>query len=210
MENLKNVLNRIPYAMLVAGVILYLAYDWYTFETDLASPKLVKNAEIARLQDERQKLLTKVKEAEEFYRNLEAKRQELRTLATELSEMKAALSDEFDPSAFMKVILTEAKKLQLRVEDFAPTGKNQQEFYIEYEYGLKFKGLFAQLVGLMKRLSSVQTLVRVDDFEVTPSAPPTARYVELKGNIKIKAYRYAASAADQKAEELKKQQGKGG
>src|SRR5436189_273350 len=84
----------------------------------------------------------------------------------------------------IKMIDTEAKKVGLRIGGIRPAGekKSQDEFYYENTFTVAFKGIYAQVVVFLERLSKVSRIVRVDELNIEPlnkSAISVGRFVEL-------------------------------
>ena len=78
---------------------------------------------------------SKVKEeAEEFYKSLNVKREQIRIQADQLSEKKAIISEEVDVPAFIKMLVTEAKRVGLSVYSIKPAKENKEQFYIEQNF----------------------------------------------------------------------------
>ncbi|MGE0614310.1 MAG: type 4a pilus biogenesis protein PilO [Bacteriovoracia bacterium] len=207
MEQLKNILAKIPW---IPALLLYLGvyigyFGYYTFMNDpTQSEYLQKQADVERIRNDNIGLEKKAQDAEDFYRKLEEKRTEIRALATQLGEMKTTLSEELDVASFVKMVDTEAKKVGLRIGGIRPAGekKSQDEFYFENTFVVAFKGIYAQVVVFLERLSKVNRIVRVDELNVEPvnkSGLSVGRFVELQGDLKIKVYRYNASKADEVA-----------
>lgn len=202
MDQLKEILNRIPYAILVLITIVFYGYDYWQFENDVNSPLNIQRTIAEKSRTDIASKKAKIREAEEFYRSLEAKRQEIRALAIRLGEMKNTLSEEIDVPAFIKGVVTEAKKVGFRVESFKPNGDGRKKYYIENRFKLVFSAVFGQIVVFLKRLANMKRIVSVDEIDFLVKGDRKARYVELSGAMTIKAFRYVGSDADKKAEQL--------
>ena len=198
-DRIKDILERVPYSLFVGLYVVYTLYGYYSFNNDPASPLLTKQAEIQQVQAENQKLRDKIKLAQEFLRSLEAKKQRLRELTLRLEQMKATLSEDLDVGEFMKVAVTEARKVGLTVLRLRPDAATPKEQYFEQKFQMSFRGVFVQLLVFLDRMSKVQKIVRVDNFEVKPTGNQGAKYVTLEGNIELKVYKYMASKADELA-----------
>lgn len=176
----------------------FYAYGYYfTFLDDPASPLSTRKAELKAIRGQNQALEKKVQELEEFKRQLEAKKEEVRSIAQQLSETKGALEDDVRMPDFMKMLVSEAKRVGLAVQSITPSRKQAQEYYFEYPVELKFRGIYAQVFSFMNRLSNLQRIVRVDRFEMKPVSSAASKYVELEGVLQIKTFSYVGSKADQ-------------
>jgi Tfp pilus assembly protein PilO len=196
MDKLKEILERIPVGMLVALYVGYLGYDAYTFVNASDSPLGQKSAELQTVQKENGDLQVKIKKANDFFKSLDAKKAELRTLAQTLDDLKTTLSTETDVPGFMKMAVTEAKRVGLAVMGIKPLAEVEREYYKEQPFELEFRGVYVQLLVFLDRLSNVQNIVRVDDFDIKPIGLSTSRFVELDGVVKIKTYKYVGTKAD--------------
>jgi type IV pilus assembly protein PilO len=195
-EKLKELLNRIPVGLLASLYMGYLGYEYYSFTADDTSELVQRQQEVARTQQEVKTLEAKLKQGQEFLKNLDNKKVQLRELASKLDEMKGTLTNEIDVAAFVKLAITEAKKVGLNVLGLRPEGRNAKEFYEEQIFTMGFRGVYVQLVVFLERMASVQNIVRVDSFDLKPRGSQTAEHVEIEGTVELKAYRYLASKAD--------------
>lgn len=206
MEAFRAALDRyLPLIGLSLG--LYLGYDVYQFLTDPGSELVSKRAQMQNLEESNRQLETQVKQAEEFFKSLEAKKSEIRNLANQLNEMKVTLSNDLDVPSLLKVIAYEAQRVGLRVQSIKPGVMQKKELYVESSFDLEFRGVFAQLVIFMQRLAQAQRILKIENFSVEPiasagqsSTAAANRYVELKGVLQILAYAYNPSKADEIAE----------
>jgi Tfp pilus assembly protein PilO len=192
-ERLKEILNRIP----IAGVLLvfaaYLLYDYYSF---IHGEYQQRQTELQAVQAETQALTTKLAQAREFYKTLDQKRAELRSLAQQLEQMKATLADTTDVPAFMKMVVIEAARVGLTVLGLKPTTSQTYDYYVEQAFDLQYRSVYPQLVVFLERLSNLETIIRVDNFNAKRNGPSTAQFVELNGVLELRTYRYRTSKAD--------------
>jgi Tfp pilus assembly protein PilO len=201
LERLKEILEKIPITMLVGGYAIWLGYGWYEFTTSPESPLGLKMSEVESVKSENAKLENKLKEMQAFIRALDAKRTEIIRLAEQLAGMKASLSESLDVPEFLKMVNTEARKVGLTRIEVNPRDIKPKEYYAEHNFEMKFRGVYVQLFVFLDRLSQVQQIVRADDFSVKPIGSAMSRFVELEGTVRIKAYRYLGSKADEVARE---------
>jgi Tfp pilus assembly protein PilO len=200
-DRIFDILDKLPVVPILVLYGAWAGWDYYGFTTADDSPVRAREAQIQSAEEETRKTQAKLKELEEFARNLERKRAEVRGLASKLDEMKATLTEELDIPELVKLVVREAQKVGLTVVSIRPTEQKPSEFYVEQSFELAFKGVFVQLLVYLERLSSLERIVRVDNFDVKAAGASTSAYVELEGKIEVKAYRYNASSADQVAKE---------
>lgn len=202
MDALKDILRKVPYLILCLAYAAKLGYDYYSFMNDPASPLIQKQGQITQAQSRVEGLQTKLKQANEFFNSLERKRTEMRALAVELSEMKVSFTDELDVPAFIKQVATEAKLVRLRVSSIQPNKVLRESYYAKHVFDLDYSGAYVQLLAFMQRLSSVPNIVRIEGFQVKTRGDASRKVVEIDGRLRIAAFTYAGSAADDKAKEL--------
>jgi Tfp pilus assembly protein PilO len=188
MNQLKDILSKIPAVAILAAYALYLGYDYYDFTHDAASPLIQKQQGID-MQD-------KIKKAKEFYASLEARRGELRALALQLNELKATLSESLDLGAFIGTVVKEAEKVGLSVQGIKPSENKEGEYYTEQAFDMGFHGFYVQLLVLLDHLAGLERIIRVDKFTIKSTSAATAQYVDLEGTLQLKTYRYKGTDAD--------------
>ena len=110
-EKLKAALARIPIGLLLAVYAGYLGFDYYTFTAAPESPLIQKQSEYEALKKDNVVLQTKIKKANDFFKSLDAKKSELRKLAQTLEELKGTVTTDIDIPGFMKMIVTEARRV---------------------------------------------------------------------------------------------------
>ncbi len=190
---MKGIVNLIFFLTAV-----YLGWDYYSFTTDSTSPLGEQQAIIEQKKAEITEKETRLTAAKEFFANLEKKRDELRALSTELATMKSTLTENLDIPAFMKLVLTEAKRVGLTVTGLSPLQSQPKEFYIEQPFDLTFQGVYVQFIAFLDRLAQAERIVRVDDFAVKPrgTAARASKFVELEGSLKVRSYVYVGTKED--------------
>lgn len=202
-DKLRDLLDRIPMTLLVILFAAYVGYDYLQFLGDAPfvsnpnAPLLLKKKEVEAMTTENAKLKQRVDRLQDFMKNLEGKRAELRRLALDLEAMKTTLPENLDIPDFMKTVVTEAKKVGITVVGLKPTESFSKEYYGEQAFDFQFRGVYVQLLVFLERLSSIQKIVRVDNFSIKPMRDDPSRFVELEGVVQIKAYRYLRSKADE-------------
>lgn len=196
-ERLSELLEKIPILPLFFLGLVYLGWDGYQFVTDPTSPLGQKQTQLTAVQAENVRLEDKVKKAKEFFKSLDIKREEIRTLATQLEQMKTTLSDQLDVPRFIKLVITEAAKTGIRVVSIKPTEPKSYEYYLEQPFDLTFRGVYVQVLVFLERLANLDRVIRVDSFDIKRQGSSLAQYVDLGGVIRIKTYKYVGSRADE-------------
>jgi Tfp pilus assembly protein PilO len=196
MDKLKELLERIPFTMVLIAGLGYVGYGFYQFKYSPDSGLTQKTAESERISKENTDIDKRIKSAREFYRTLDQKRMELRQLAQQLDEMKATLTDQLDVPFLVKLFVTEAAKVGLTVVSIRPGQTKVEDYYAYQSFNLDFRAVYVQLLVFLERLSTVERIVRIETLNATPSGSQTSQYVELSGSIELKAYKYIGSKAD--------------
>lgn len=195
-EAFKDLLGKIPVLPVFFLGLGYFAYDFYSFSSDGASPLMQKRAQVTAIRAENTKLQEQVKKAQEFYKSLDRKREDLKALAQQLDQMRATLSDSLDIPQFIKMVITEAGKVGIRVLSIKPTESKKHEYYVEQAFDVSFRGVYLQTLVFLDRLASLERIIRVDNFDIKRQGSSLSQYVELGGTIQVKAFKYLGSKAD--------------
>src|SRR5205807_885579 len=145
-----------------------------------------KKAQVETIRAETATMQGKLKELAEFQRNIDQKRSGLRLLAQQLQEMKGTLAEEIDIPLFINMVVGEAAKVGVTVLGIKPTEASASEFVGQQAFELSFRCVYVQLLLLLERLSTVERIIRVDNFDVKPTGPSSGAYVEIGGTIEIK------------------------
>ncbi len=196
-ESLKAALEKIPITALLLAYGVYLGWDYYDFMEGSSSPLVMKKSELQAAQTETEAQKKKAQAAQEFFKTLDQKRNELRALSIQLDELKGTLSSDVDVPAFMKMVITEAKKVGITVLGIRPQAPTKKDYYEEQPFEMGFRGVYVQLLVFLERLAQVQSIVRVENFDMKPISAPQAKYIELEGKVQIKAFKYLGTQADE-------------
>lgn len=204
MSVLGTLFSKIPWGLVFIGFIFLQGYGLMVFFTDEgSSPYLEK---VKQLEQENARIVDlerKKREAEAFMQQLEAKRAELRAAAVELTKMRVSLGEELDIASFVKMLVTEAKRVNIRVQSIEPgredDNKDGKNLVVGQPFTFKFKGVFAQVIVFLERLLQSTRIVSVEGYDFSPIQATVGRYAELDGSLTIKTYRYDRTKADEVA-----------
>lgn len=188
-------------AIIFLALLGYFGWDYYSFTTSADSELGMKRVTLEQKNADIAAKEKKITDAKSFYLNLEKKRQELRDLSTELATMKSTLTENNDIPAFMKLVLSEAKRVGLLVTSLSPLASLPFPYYVEQPFDLSFQGVYVQLIAFLDRLAQSERIVRVDDFSFKPKGVTAKanRFVELEGSIKVRSYVYLGTREDEVA-----------
>jgi Tfp pilus assembly protein PilO len=198
MDRIKDLLDRLPYSLILVGALGYIGFGYYQFLNSPDSPLITKKAQVEKASKDNAELQKKIKDAQEFYRTLDQKRMELRQLAQQLDEMKAVLTDQLDMPGLTKMFYSEASKVGLRITNIKPLIEKSENYYAYQGFQVDFRGVYVQLLVFLERLSTVERIVRIETLNAAPTSAGAASspYVELSGSLEVKAYKYVGSDAD--------------
>ena len=97
----------------------------------------------------------------------------------------------------MKLLLTEAKRVDLKLEKIEPVSQSLKEFYVEQEFKMKLNGDYTKMLLFLQRIAQMQRLMRVNEVELTANSNSTSvSSQKLSGIFSIKAYRDTNSKED--------------
>lgn len=194
-DKINEIIEKIPFTLMMVAFLGYLGFDYYSFVYDAASPLIAKQQELATTKAQTSKFEAKIKELNLFVKTLDVKRTQIRALAQELQDIKGSLPETLDIPSIMKMVITEAKKVGLRVLSLQPGEPSEKTFYSEQPFVLTYSGVFPQLTVFLERLSNTTEIVRVENLKIKAD-DPRRRLVEITGNVELKFYRYLGTKAD--------------
>lgn len=197
MEQLQKLFARLPILPVAIMYCGWLAYDYHDWMTSPTSDLGAKKGQVASLKQDLEQSKKKLSTGEEFFKNLDSIRDRIRSLTAQLDATKASLSADIDIANFVRIITLEVKKLGLQIKAIKPEEEKKSEYYIEVPFEVSFKGAYVQLLVFFDRVAKFQQVIRIGDFNLRPSGNNMTKYVELSGSVKLIAYKYLGSAADE-------------
>ena len=191
-------LKSFPFILIFLIYAAYLGSQYYQFQYAPDGQFEMHQIKVKQSKDEVETLKKKLTEGQKFLKNLELKKAELRAQVKKLSDYQGVLSEGLDVASLLKVLITETKRIQLKVDRIEPGRRTPKEYYIEQEFRLDVKGTYAQMVLLAQRISQLQRILRIEAFTLKPSAAAIAKTNSslLDGQLSIRAYQYTASKED--------------
>ena len=211
MEALNKILARLPLIPLTILILGYLAYDYYDWQSSDGSEYGMKKAALTASKGSLDVSKAKLKQVEDFYKNLEVTRSRIISLAEQLNGAKSSLSTEIDVASFVKILTLEAKKLGIVIKGIKPELPTKKESYAEVPFIVSFKGAYVQLLVFLDHISKFQQVIHTSDIIIKPSGNAFTKYVELEGMVKLVAYKYQGDQVDEIAKKFQpaEQQNKG-
>ncbi len=190
-------LKSVPFYFLLIAFIAYLGYQYYIFEYDASGEVALHQAQIKNNMAEVEGLKKKLEEGKKFMKSLDQKREEIQAQIKKLGEFQGALSEAPDVPVLLKLLDTEAKRAELKVDKIEPGKKDQKEYYLEQEFKLDLRGSFQHILLFIHRVSQLQRILRVEGFTLRMAQTSiSARSITLAANLSVRAYQYTVSKED--------------
>jgi len=209
MDKFKEILNKVPFVILMLLSVVYQGYNYYNFKSSNRSPLIRKQKQVVAAEIKNRSLEKEIKSAENFFKTLEAKKESLRKLVRRLSETKQVLAEELDVPDLIDTLETEARRIGLKVKKLRTLAEKKHEYYFEQAFDLNFTGIFQHIVVYLERLALSRRIIRVNEIKASPdrvaSGGRQSDYAVLSGSMKVKAYRYNRSKADDIAKKRMKE-----
>jgi Tfp pilus assembly protein PilO len=203
-EALLGPLSRIPWILISFLMVGYFGWEYYDFLNSESSELNQEKARVVSIREDISRKSSKLKEVEQFRLTVDDRRKQILDMKARLEERKLAVSDHLDAAEFMGVLNAEIRRVGLDVVSLDPEQSTMKELYAAHPFKLSFRGVYVQFLVFLERLSKLQKIVRVDRFEVVPSARAqvSRSLVELQGELELKVYRYISSAADKVPDDI--------
>ncbi len=193
---LSEIIEKLPITMFFVCYLLYLGYEQYNFKYDADSAFSVKKKELEDSKTRREQMSKKLTSLADFAKNVEKKKSDLIQAVTELQGVRDAMPDRLDLPVLMKMLVTEAKKVGLTVQAISPVGEVKRDYYVEQPLKVKVSGAYLQILALFERLSSVNQIIQIDSFELTPDSEKSKKGPLLIAILEVKFFRYLGTKED--------------
>ena len=190
-------LKGFPFILIFVAYAVYLGFQWNDLQTAPEGPVMQHQVKMKAIHDEVTVMKKKLDEGQKFLKTLDVKKEELRAQVKKLLEFQGALSEALDVPSLVKILLTEAKKIQMKVDRIEPGRRSPKEFYVEQEFKINVKGTYSQIVLFAQRISQLQQILRIESFSIKPSSTATSRTgTQLDGQLSVRGYQYTPSKED--------------
>jgi len=191
-------LKGFPFIFVFVAFAGYLGFQAYNFNYASDGGVEQHKTQVQNVQTEIEGLKKKLVEGKKFMQSLDLKKVEIQRQVKELVSYQGALSEAPDVPSLIKLLLTEAKKLEMKVQVLEPGRKNQKEYYLEQEFKLELNGTYQQLLLFAARVAQLQRILRIEayDLKQAPNAMPT-RSIILNAVLSVRAFQYTTSKEDQ-------------
>ena len=196
-DRLTALLEKIPVSLIFLVLVGYYGYEIYDFKTSPTREVTDLGNQVTALIASNDKLQVRLRELEKFKLELDQKRQAIRGLTTRLDEVKANLPEDFNVPLFMQTVITEAKRAGLIPEAIRPVDKTAKGEFYEHSFDFTFRGVYHQLLMFLKRLTQLQTIIRIDNYSVRPTSRKVGNIPEIEGKIVVKGFSYLRTNADE-------------
>ena len=197
MENLQKILARLPILAMGLLYCCYLTYDHYDWMNSAGSDLGLKKAQVISDKTEFDAMKKKLTSGEDFFKNLDAIRERIKALTVQLDSTKTSLSGDIDIANFVRIITLEVNKLNFQIKGIKPEAEKKSDYYIEVPFTVNLKGAYVQILVFFDRVAKFQQVIRISDFTLRPSGNASTKFVELDASVKLVAYKYLGSTADE-------------
>lgn len=180
--------------------LAYLGIEFYQFQFSSDGQVIMHETSMNQARTELESVKLKLDDAKRFMKSLEVKKEELRNQFKKLTEYQGMLSEDLDVPSLIKILLMEAKRIQLKVDRIEPGRKTPKDYYLEQEFRVNIRGTFEQFVLFAQRTSQLQRILRIESFSLKPIGDETSKALsQLSGQLSIRAYQYTSSREDSMA-----------
>lgn len=189
-------LERFPFIMVFLAYAAYLGYQYYLFNYDPSGSIATQKIRIGQMQEELVRQKKKLEEGQAFVEKLEMKKAEIQQMAKKLEDFKVTLNDSLDMPALLKLLVTEAKKVGMKVDKIEPGRKESKDYYMEQEFRLDVRATYLQVIIYAQRLSQLDRILRIGSYSIKSKASSSARNLPLDVRLSVRAYQYQMSKED--------------
>jgi Tfp pilus assembly protein PilO len=187
-----------PFMLVALAFVAYIGYQYYNFNYASDGEVEQHKTRMQGSQVEIEGLKRKLIDGKKFMQSLELKKAEIQAQVKKLISYQGALSEAPDFPSLLKLLLTEAKKLDMKVDLIAPGKKNQKEYYLEQEIKLEVRGSYQQLLLFSARVAQLQRILRIESYDLKPATTSiNTRAITLTASLSVRAYQYTMSKEDQ-------------
>ena len=190
-------LRNLPIMLLFLLYLGYLGYQYLEFAYFSDGAVEQHKGLLNGAKTEVDNLHKKLTEGQKFLKSVELKKAEIQDEVKKLGNYQGALSEVLDVPSMIKLIFTEAKKSDLKVDRIEPGKKNQKIYYLEQEFNLDVRGSFQNLVLFTQRISQLQRILRIEAYSLKQIDPSTTRSPQVISHLSVRAYQYTLSKEDQ-------------
>lgn len=186
-------LLQICLAVVLAGVG-YGGYEYYDFQStevaEMEGQRAALESSIRKKQDE-------VKRLQEFARNIETIKVELRELNSQLDSALEHMPRQFNLSALLRKLSMLAQNSGLELSAFKPgTTEERTEgaFYSTLGIECTLRGSFSQVLLFLDQVSRLKRIINADDLKMTmvgTGSSAKAQGAILNVTAKMKTYRFS-------------------
>ena len=122
--------------------------------------------------------------------NLDAYKEQMAEMEIQFSELLAKLPADTEVPSLLDDITKIGLGTGLEFQEIKLMPEKTTEFYVELPINISVLGTYHDLASFVSGTSSLQRIVTLHDFEITPEAKNETGSSRLKMNILAKTYRY--------------------
>jgi len=178
--------------VLVLAGIGYGGYEYYEFQS---TEVLEMDGQRAALESSIRKKQDEVKRLQEFSRNIETIKVELRELNLQLESALEHMPRQFNLSGLLRKLSMLAQNSGLELSTFKPSATEERTegaFYSTLGIDCTFKGTFTQILLFLDQVSRLKRIVNADELRMAmQNGTAKSQNSPLTVSAKLKTFRFS-------------------
>jgi len=177
--------------VIVLAGIGYAGYEYYEFQStevvEMEGQRAQLDSSIRKKQDE-------VKRLQEFARNIETIKIELRELNTQLESALEHMPRQFNLSGLLRRLSMLAQNSGLELSTFKPAAAEERQegaFYSTLGIDCTFKGTFTQVLLFLDQVSRLKRIINADELKLSGSPNVKGQTAILNVTARMKTFRFS-------------------
>lgn len=175
-------------------ILLYAGSNLYTLYTEKTEALVQLEAGTEPMQIKITKEGRKLKQIEEFKKNLEVTKNRVKEVVTEIEKVQKQLPEDLNAAVVQEMLSDLSEKLRIKGVTQTPGNETTQGFYFTKEYNLKAIGTYLQGLILLENIEKSERILNVKSYEVSyAKVENRSRFPVLDINLVLESYRYNKS-----------------
>lgn len=172
-------------------ILLYAANNLFTLYTEKSEALEQLQAATPPMEVKIAREKKKLRQIEEFKKNLEVTKNRVREVVTEIEKAQKQLPEDLNAAIVQEMLNDLAKKLKVKNVSQAPGNESLKGFYFAKEYELKGIGTFLQGLILLENIEKSERILNVRSYELSYSKVKNrSRFPILDIKVVLESYRY--------------------
>lgn len=149
------------------------------------------NEELKNLESQTNKLRVELAESQAIADNLPRFREEVAILNEELKRALELLPDQADVQGLYRQLSNEAKKTNVDLIQFRPSGKSDHGFYSGLNMDIQFKGTFHDIAIFIDQIGKLNRIVNISNLNFAQVIRLENSKVELEVSAKATTFMFS-------------------